>query len=264
MTTITRHSSLLLLAATLLSWTSPARCNERAFAYTYETPVLELGQVEIEPWFTSSMGRDAYYMRLDHRMELEWGLGRGVQSALYLNFRAQAHDDGTAMAKETKFRGFSHEFKFALSDPYTDPLGVGLYVEYGVQAHEFELEGKVLLDKEIGPVLLAFNAVGEAELKPQALGEDPEVEAKLIFLLGASFKISDRVRLGLEVRELNVFEHGEAELALLNAGPAVSINGGRVWFAGAVLPQITDFVHGGHNMESAEAVEARLLFGMHL
>ncbi len=242
----------------------PAGASERLFTYTYETPVLPGGQVEIEPWFTSQIGRERYYHRLDHRMELEWGLGKNVQTAVYLNFRAQAEDDGTEIVKETKFRGFSHEFKFALSDPVADPLGVGLYVEYGVQAHEYELEGKILLDKAIGPVILAFNAVGEVEFKPQAAGADPEVEGKLIFLFGTSFRLSDHVHLGFEIRELNVFEHGETELALLSAGPALSIVGERAWFAATVLPQIVDLKAKDRNLEDAEHLEARLLFGIHL
>jgi hypothetical protein len=242
----------------------PAGANERLFTYTYETPVLQKGQVEIEPWFTSQIGRNHYYHRLDHRMELEWGLGKNVQTAVYLNFRAQAEDDGTEIVKETKFRGFSHEFKFALTDPVADPIGLGLYLEYGIQAHEYELEGKVLLDKAVGPVLFAFNAVGEAELKPQADGADPELEGKLIFLFGTSFRLSDHVHLGFEVRELNVFEHGETELALLSAGPALSIAGERAWFAATVLPQIVDLKAGGRNLDSAEHLEARMLFGLHL
>ena len=241
-----------------------AGASERLFTYTYETPVLPGGQVEIEPWFTSQIGRERYYHRLDHRMELEWGLGKNVQTAVYLNFRAQAEDDGTALVKETKFRGFSHEFKFALSDPVADPLGVGLYVEYGIQAHEYELEGKVLLDKVVGPVTFAFNAVGEVELKPQGAGADPEVEGKLIFLFGTSFRLSDHVHLGFEIRELNVFEHGEAELALLSAGPSLSIAGERAWFAATVLPQIVDLHARERNLEDAEHLEARLLFGIHL
>ncbi len=242
----------------------PAGANERLFTYTYETPVLQKGQVEIEPWFTSQIGRDHYYHRLDHRMELEWGLGKNVQTAVYLNFRAQAEDDGTEIVKETKFRGFSHEFKFALSDPVADPIGLALYAEYGIQAHEYELEGKVLLDKAVGPVLFAFNAVGEVEFKPQADGADPEVEGKLIFLFGASFRLSDHVHLGFEIRELNVFEHGETELALLSAGPALSIAGERAWFAATVLPQIVDLHTKERNLENAEHIEARMLFGIHL
>ena len=253
-----------LLAFVACAVTGPAGANERLFTYTYETPVLQAGQVEIEPWLTSQIGRDRYYHRLDHRMELEWGLGKNVQTAVYLNFRAQAEDDGTDIVKETKFRGFSHEFKFSLTDPVADPIGLGLYVEYGIQAHEYELEGKVLLDKAVGPVLFAFNVVGEVEFKPQTDGADPEVEGKLIFLFGTSFRLSDHVHLGFEVRELNVFEHGATELALLSAGPALSIAGERAWFAATVLPQIVDLKAGGRNLESAEHVEARILFGLHL
>jgi hypothetical protein len=241
----------------------PAFAGERAFTYTHETPVLQPGQLEIEPWLTSKMGRDRYYFRLDHRLELEWGIAEHVQTALYLNFRAQAEHDGTELVKETKFRGFSHEFKFALTDPVADPLGLGLYVEYGVQPHEFEFEGKVLLDKVVGPVILAFNVVGEVEIKPDP-GDDPEIEGVLEFLFGTSFRLSPHFFLGAEVRELNAFHGADLELALLSAGPALSIRGERVWFALTVLPQIVDLKAGGRNHSSAEIMEARMLFGLHL
>jgi len=253
-----------LLAILLIgSVTGPAFGGERAFTYTHETPVLQPGQVEIEPWLTSKIGRDHYYFRLDHRMELEWGIAEHVQTALYINFRAQAEDDGTGLVKETKFRGFSHEFKFALTDPVADPLGLGLYVEYGVQPHEFELEGKVLLDKVVGPAILAFNIIGEVEIKPDP-GADPEIEGVLEFLFGTSFRLAPHFYLGLELRELNAFHGPDLELALLSAGPALSIRGQRAWFALTVLPQIVDLKAGGRNHDSAEIIEVRMLFGLHL
>ncbi len=243
---------------------SNAQASERRFTYINESPVLQKGMVEIEPISTVKVGRDTYYFRLDQRLELEWGLGKGVQTAFYLNFRAQAHDEAGVMVKQTKFRGFSNEWKFSLLDPVADPIGLGVYVEFGVQPHEAELEAKLLLDKAIGPVLLAFNAVGEVEVKPQAGGEAPHVEGKLIFLLGTSFNIGKRFSLGFELRELNFFEDGELDLALLSLGPVVSVRGERVWMSLTVLPQIVDFKTRTHRTHDTEWLEARLMFGIHL
>ncbi len=243
---------------------STAQASDRRFTYTYESPVLQKGMVELEPWFTAKMGRDTYYFRLDQRIELEWGLGKRVQTAFYLNFRAQAHDDAGVMVKETKFRGFSNEWKFSLLDPVADPIGLGLYVEFGIQPHEVELEAKLLLDKAVGPALLAFNTVGEVEIKPQAGGEAPHVEGKLIFLFGTSFSIGQHFALGFELRELNVFEDGELELALLSAGPALSVRSERVWASLTVLPQIVDLKTRTHRTNDAEWLETRLIFGIHL
>jgi len=240
-----------------------AHASNRVFTYTYETPVTPKGEVELEPHFTATLGKDHYYMRLDHRFELEWGIAKHVQTAFYVNFRVQAEDVDGTMVKETKFRGFSNEWKFALTDPVADPLGVGLYFELGVQAHEFEIEAKVLLDKVIGPVILAFNTVGEIEVKPQPGGAAPELEAKLIFLLGGSVLIGKHFAIGAEVRQQNEF-HEELEHAWLHAGPAVHVRSERVWATLSVLPQLLDLKTGKHDLAGGAALEARLVFGIHI
>lgn len=253
-----------LTALALLLSAAPAEATDRVFTYTYETPVMQKGQVELEPWFTATVGKDHYYFRMDHRLELEWGLGKQVQTAFYVNFRVQAEDVDGAIAQKTKFRGFSNEWKFSLLDPVADPIGLGLYLEFGVQPHEAELEAKILVDKVIGPVVLAFNTVGEVEVKPQAGGAAPEVEGKLIFLLGGSVMIGSHFAIGAEVRELNVFEHGELEHAWLHAGPAIHVRSERAWATLSVLPQIVDLKSGEHDISSGAAAEARLLVGIHL
>jgi hypothetical protein len=111
--------------------------------------------------------------------------------------------------------------------------------------------------------VLAFNAVGEAEVKPQAGGAAPAVEGKLIFLLGAGVMIGQHFAIGAEVREMNVFEHGELEHAWLHAGPAVHVRGERVWGTLTVLPQLLDLKSRKHDLESGAALEARLLVGVH-
>ncbi len=253
----------LLVTLLVVLSAAPASASDRVFTYTYETPVLQPGDFELEPWFTATLGKDHYYFRLDHRMELEWGVAKGVQTAIYINFRVQAEDVDGTMAKETKFRGFSNEWKFSLSDPVADPLGVGLYFEFGVQPHEVEIEAKLLLDKVIGPVVVAFNTVGEVEVKPQPAGADAELEGKLIFLLGGSVMIGNHFAIGAEFRETNTFEHGELEHAWMHLGPAVHVRSERVWASLSVLPQLLDLKAGRHDL-SGGALEARLIFGVHL
>src|SRR5262245_16740137 len=57
----------ILLAVLVLTSITPARANERHFAFTYESPTLPAGAVELEPWTTWRVGRDRYYSRFDHR-----------------------------------------------------------------------------------------------------------------------------------------------------------------------------------------------------
>ena len=260
-------ASLFTFALTLLSALSSsatAEANERLFTYIYETPVLNKGDMELEPWMTNLIGRDSFYFRMDSRLEFEVGLGNGVMTAIYLNHRAEAVDDGAGgLNRSSYFRGFSNEWKFSFSDPVADPLGFAAYFEWGLQPHEVEIEAKALIDKAFGPALLGVNIVGEVEIKPQPQAR-PEIEGKLIVLAGISFQLHRHINLGVEIREMNVFEHGDLELALLSAGPALSIQGERLWFTMTLLPQIVDLAAGGHNTTSAEWIETRMLVGFHL
>jgi len=218
--------------------------------------------VEIEPWFTHQIGRDSYYYRLESRLEFEWAITGRVQTAFYLVWRATAEDDGTAIVKSTDFRGMRNEWKFQISDPTKAPLGFGLYFEYGIQPHEFELEGKILVDKQAGPAIVAVNLVGELELKPGSGGTVTR-EGKIQVLAGASFKIHERINLGFELREMNVIVGKNLDLAMLSIGPVFSIRGESLWFAMTVLPQVFDFASMSHNMASAEALEIRMMVGVH-
>ncbi len=59
---------------------------DRVFTYTYQSPVLNKGQKEIEVWTTLRGGRNDYFRGIDHRLEFEIGLGKRLQTAFYLNY----------------------------------------------------------------------------------------------------------------------------------------------------------------------------------
>jgi hypothetical protein len=53
---------------------TPGLANERHFTLSYESATLPAGAVEIEPQTTFRMGREQYYLGLDHRLEFEVGI----------------------------------------------------------------------------------------------------------------------------------------------------------------------------------------------
>ncbi len=159
----------------LVVWAGGAGANERHFPYTYESAVLPAGALEIELWTTPRLMRDHYFVRFDQRIEFEVGLGRNVQTAFYVNTRAQAETTPNGMSKKYEFRGVSSEWKWQWSDPTADAVGSALYGEITWMPHEVELEAKVILDKWIGPVLLAYNLVADYKIEAeQDKGEDLE------------------------------------------------------------------------------------------
>src|SRR6266545_4508107 len=162
-------------AGTIAAGPAVGRANERHFTYTYESAVLPPGAKELEVWTTPRIGKDSYYVRFDERVEFEVGVTDRVMSAFYLNISnttAQVGPD--ARETETEFEGVSSEWKFKLGDPVADALGIGLYGEVTASTDELELEGKLLLDKRIGPLLVAGNLVLEQEWK----FEEPDNESE--------------------------------------------------------------------------------------
>jgi hypothetical protein len=237
--------------------------SDRLFAYTYQTQVLGKGDVELEPQFTYATGRETTYTRLDHRLELELGLGGNLQTAFYFNYKTEAFEDPAGgIALDSKFDGFSNEWKLQLSDPTADAIGFGLYGEATLGADETELEGKLLLDKSVGSVLVALNGVYEVGW--EQTGDGAEMEQEVAVLLAGTVEVTPAFHVGIEAREENVLEEGEVEHAILAAGPSLSFRPEAAWIALTVLPQITDLASGERNLDDGTKFEARLMFGIHL
>src|ERR1051325_3288746 len=160
------YRSVLALGV-LLSALLSARADERLFTYTYEAEVLPKGGVEFEQWLTHRRGKEnGVFSAWDFREELEFGLTDKLTSAVYLNFR-NTHSDGVpGVADEDtfEFKGVSSEWKYQLLNPNTKPVGVLAYAEATYNGEEFELEEKIVLQKNFGEKwVLALNATVEQE-----------------------------------------------------------------------------------------------------
>ncbi|MEZ4220316.1 MAG: DUF6662 family protein [Polyangiaceae bacterium] len=273
---ITRRA--LLVAGALFTCAAAASANERHFTYTYETAVLQPGQVELEPWTTWRFKRQNYYSRFDQRLEFEAGVVEGLQTALYWNMSATTADtvvvDPNTGASQTvrgsgfEFKSISNEWKLQLADPVADPVGLGLYVEGALGPAEAELEGKVLVDKKLDSVVIAANVVGEYEVE----FEDPDETEKEIVLeldVGAAYFVTDRFSVGVEVRNVNEFENAEElESSTLFAGPTLGFSQEGWWAAISFLPQVVALKGASEDsaldLEHQERYTTRLLLGLHL
>lgn len=268
------------LSLASLTFSTPVEASERRFTYTYGTDVLTPGQVEIEPWSTVRIGREGFYLRMDHRLEFEAGLADWVQSALYLNLTSTSQDvatpEGTERETEVEWGGVSWEWKFKLTDAVADPVGVGLYLEPGIAPDEGELEAKVLLDKRAGDVYFAYNLIGEYEAE---FGEPNETEHELALenVAGLAYFFNASVALGVEVRNVSLFEVGEGfETSTFFAGPTVSFSQEKWWGAFTVLPQIASIKgeeegeaegeeeESLQDLEHHERMSLRMILGFHL
>lgn len=257
----------LVVATTFIA--QSAQANERHFTYTYESLVLNPGDVELEPWTTFRLGRRDFYSRMDNRLELELGVVDGLQTAWYFNWSSVTQDDSGARVSSSAFETVSNEWKLKLSDPTADALGSALYLEGSAGPSEAEVEAKVILDKRAGDFLVALNLVGEHEWE---FGEDEtEREMGAEVDLGLAWLATERFSIGLEVRNVNEIKPEDGwEHSALFAGPTAGYATEKWWAAVTILPQVLklkgeDEDEGSHLVLSGrERVEARVLLGLHL
>jgi len=264
--------TIAALASLVLAAPSPAQANERHFAFTYESPTLPAGAVELEPWTTWRFGRDRYYSRFDHRLEFEVGLVDRLQTSLYVNFTGLTENDGTTLRhSEFEYEGVSSEWKLNLRDPVADSFGLALYGELTLAPTETEIETKLILDKRSGNLMLAANLVGELELEQEVTGNEVETEPEMVVEvdLAAGVFIRPRLLLGVELRNHTELPEGEFEHSAFFLGPVLSYGAQDYWVAVSVQPQIFALKNENPNdtlleLDHHEKLNARVLFGFHL
>ena len=258
--------SIIILV--LISLTFASNAQDRIFTYTYQSTVLNKGQHELEIWNTLRTGREDFYARLDHRSEFEIGLGGKLQTAFYLNLTAKTSttEESAARSLQTENEiSFSNEWKLKLMDPVANPFGLALYGEYGIGSNEFELEGKLILDKKINNLTIAGNAVYEAELFPAYLNNNLEwgQESKLEFYLAFGYALNPRFNLTLENSLKSVYVENTLEHSALFSGLGFSWLRDNFWVNFTVMPQLVSFkgeTNGTLNLNEYEKVQFRLLF----
>jgi len=266
--TPSRAFSLTLLG--LLAVSPIAAASERHFGFGYESGVLNPGSAELQPWTTERAGRVDYFNRLEARLGFQLGMLRNLQGALFWNIWSTAEDIHVANAAlksrltTTSFESLSAQLKYKLTDPTADALGCALLLEGQAGPMLVGYEGRVILDKQLGSLLLGFNAVGggveQLELKSRFV-------ASFGATAGAGYFITPNVVTSLEARNENSYS-GQLDYSVLYLGPAVSFAGTRFWLTFAVQPQVFAFkgaTAGYHlNLQQNEYVQARLLLGFPL
>ncbi len=253
----------LLLVLSVFSF-----AQDRLFTYTYQSTVLNKGQRELEIWNTLRTGREDYYTRLDNRSEFEIGMGKNLQTAFYLNLTSitKTVKSNSAKLLETEHEiSFSNEWKLKLLDPVANPVGLALYGEYGIGSSEYELEGKLIVDKKIRDFTLAGNAVYELELKPGIENNETEweKETKNEYYLALGYSFSPKFHITMENAFKNVFEEGILNHSALYSGLGIACVQENFWINFTVLPQVVSFkgeTSSNLNLNEFEKIQIRLLF----
>jgi len=225
--TRTAAAAALALAALVVLAAPAARADARRFAWTYESGTMPRGVAEYEQWVTWKTDRDSdsEYDRLEFRQEIEYDLTDRLQVALYLaDWRYTRATGGS----DTELLDTALEVIWNLSDPVRTALGVALYGEVKLDSELFELEGKLLLEKQVAGWIVAYNAVIESEWEGEDWAEDNGAFKQL---LAVSYAATPRVSLGAEaLHEVGVEDWSDAGDALFYAGPNAHFLLGRGWW----------------------------------
>lgn len=243
--------------------------DDRHFTYVYQSGLMAKGARDIEIWTTPRIGKQSgYFAAIDNRVEFEVGISKKLLTAFYLNFSNTTKDNGTGVNQTSfEFKGISSEWKYQVSNPYTNALGFALYAELGLNTDQAELETKLIFDKQIKKTTLALNLTYEPEwyFSPGVAS----VEHNIVGTFGLSQNLSSGFSAGFELRNHNIYtKDGGWESSALFGGPVVSYSQAHWGAVLTILPQIVALKgkSEGSNLSlhDFEKFESRLIFSFHL
>jgi hypothetical protein len=238
-----------------------AGANPRALPFTYTTDTLAPGQVEFEQTVDltplnayDTSGRNVSYLASQFLTEFEIGVAERLELALYLTFVPTVNAnviEPQYQAIMPEGNGAKQRIRYTLAPLGEWPVDVGLYGELSENEHEFEFEGKILLQRRVGKLRVDANLWAEYELY-YARQSDGSIQRDVVLnpTLGATYEITPKLSVGIDS-----WMRGEYPTNLVNppatrpfalgpeyyVGPAVMMSFGKIWWTVAAYARVTDF-----------------------
>jgi hypothetical protein len=269
---------LSIIAISLLS--TSAFSQDRLFAYTYQSNVLNKGDFDLEfqnELRTGKVGAFSPYVfgqHLDQRLEFEVGLGKKVQTAFYFNSELFNYADTSSSDLQQEHKiSFSSEWKWKLADPVANSIGFTLYEELEFGGNNVEFETKLIFDKRYYKDLFAFNIVSKYEIEKEISRVNDITKAEwtnnspVEFNFGYMHFFKPEIGWGIEVRNNNDITKEDGWInSVLFAGPAFHASVGKFFTNITALPQLanlhkTDAAPGNMDYNDFEKLEVRVLVG---
>jgi len=267
MTHIRRAALLAALGALALASPGPAQAEESQFGYVYTTDLLPKGARELEQWATwRHQKTGGYFDQIDARTEFEYGVADNLQTALYANYAwTRAYHNGpfgettppepfsydipapNQHYSATRFVGVSGEIIYRVFSPYTDVLGVAIYSEPTIGPGFYELETKLILQRNFldDRLILAFNYTYAPELRyvsdtaggPKNWQEETDTNA----YFAGSFRFRANWSAGFEFlneREYDSYDFSHATNSGFFLGPSFHYGGKKFFVTATFLEQL--------------------------
>jgi hypothetical protein len=251
----------------------PARANPRPlpFSYTAETlapQALEIEQiVDLTPVRTvDRIGDPRTIPRATLTTEFEYGLTGSLELGLYI---VLADEPIVGSEGNLRFDGLKQRLRWRVSEPGAWPVDVTLYGEMAQLRNEFELEGKVILQRRLGPVRLLTNLWVEREWYYSG-----RREWVLHPTFGGAYEFGGNFSLGLEgwyLQEFPDVDDAPAGADRYNNGPHVFLGptvfaqgGGHGWLSFGFYTRVTDLARDGRVGDYYGRLWIRLMLGIGL
>ncbi len=259
-----------------------AQAHENIFSFVYTTETLPKGKWELEQVYQGKYGKNhGSYANSLFRTELEYGVTDNFQGSVYINSRYvyanKNNSNGTTGGEDVpddadpnqsfskyKFETVSFEGIYRLLSPYKDPFGFALYLEPAFGPNKYEIEPKLLFQKNFleDRLIVAFNTAWEMEWARDKEGDEWEHEMEFQNTLGASYRLTDHWMAGLEFQNVNkfgTFSLRDIEHNAYFLGPNVHYFNKKFWTTAAVLFQLP-LAHG-YSQGQRDAIEGGRIFG---
>lgn len=210
----------------------------RHFVWTYEYMTMHKGKTELELYQTLQW---AVPKRSELKLELEHGITDRLDVALY---QVLKQTQGSVLV----WSAMQLRFRYRFAERGTLPVNPEIYFEYArsLTADDNKFESKIILDKSLGPVIIALNPVYELVLG----ADDPEHELGVD--AGVSVATCGAVSLGVE--STTRIEVGDDEAGTVSyIGPTVAFRSGNLWAATGLGAGISD---------NADKMKVRLIVGV--
>ena len=241
-----------LIALVAILPTTPTWAGVRHFTFLYEATTSAPGSLELENSVTWKHISDPESGdEIEFRHEFELGITDHFQASFYLPDWSYQKSPGES---SVVFSDFAVELIYNLSNPVLHPVGISLYQEYKIGPEVVEWESKFIAQKNIWRWILVYNLTLEAVWEGQNLVER---EGELSQALGASYEISPRLSVGIEMLHEMVFPNWRDQENIRNffVGPNVSYRHGDWFVTVSALAQATD-------TPDEAAVQVRTIFGV--
>jgi hypothetical protein len=195
--------SRVVAAATLLALAAAAPqagADDRRFVFMDEARVTPPGGREFEQWITWQHETKDHndFNLFQFKEELELGINPHMQVGLEIpNWHFQTGPAGERQGP--RFDTIGADIRYIFLDPTKDSIGLAVKPEIEFSDKDFEIAGRLTLQKNFDKTELVYNATIEAAWEDDGVSEFRERNGEFSEALGASFEVSQGTFVGVEL-----------------------------------------------------------------